>query len=252
VPTAVLADDEDLQLLDLKHMLHKLWPELTIVAEAVDGGDALDAIAQHQPDIAFLDIRMPEISGLDVARATAGKCRIVFTTAYDNHAIDAFQLGAVDYLLKPINFERLEHTIERLKSQLETKPNANDLMRIMGDLDKHLKQSAAVERIRWISANVGKLIKIIPIEDVIYFESDLRYTKVVCKSDEAFVRTSLKDLQKGLDPDLFWQIHRGSVVAATAIKRARRDDLGNIIVELRDREEELKVSNTYAWRFKGM
>ncbi len=250
--TAIIADDEDLQRLDLKRMLNAIWPELQIVAECEDGGDALDAIVKLQPDIAFLDIRMPEINGLDVARASDGKCRVVFTTAFDNHAIEAFKLGAIDYLLKPITDDRLRQTIERIKQQLESGTLPQNLLQVMAALDQKLKGPSEAERIKWISASSGNTIKLFPIEEVLFFESDLRYTRVVTAKDEGHIRTSIKELQKGLELDQFWQIHRSVMVNPHAISRARRDEMGNIFVELREHPEHLKVSQTYAWRFKGM
>lgn len=249
---AIIADDEDLQRNDLQRMLHQLWPELIIVATCEDGGDALEAIAEHQPDIAFLDIRMPELSGLDVARASDGNTRIIFTTAYDNHAIEAFKLGAVDYLLKPISEERLQETITRLKTQVANGQATPDLAQVMLELDKRLRPPEQVEKIRWISANSGNTIKLFAIEDVLFFESDLRYTRVVTEDDEGHIRTSLKDLQKGLEADQFWQIHRGTMVNPHAIARARRDEMGGIVVEIKGHAAQLKVSQSYAWRFKGM
>lgn len=252
MPTAIIADDEDLQRHDLKRILQIVWPELRILAECEDGGDALDAIIKLQPDIAFLDIRMPEINGLDVARASDGKCRVVFTTAYDNHAIEAFKLGAIDYLLKPITEERLQQTISRIQQQLEAGAVPQNLMQVMAALDQQLRAPQESERIRWISASSGNTIKLFPIEEVLFFESDLRYTRVVSATDEGHIRTSIKDLQKGLAPEQFWQIHRSIMVNPHAIARARRDEMGNIFVELKNHQEQLKVSQTYAWRFKSM
>ncbi|MDO8177305.1 MAG: LytTR family DNA-binding domain-containing protein [Undibacterium sp.] len=252
MPTAVIADDEDLQRSDLRRMLSIVWPELRIVAECEDGSDALEAIVEYQPDIAFLDIRMPDLSGLDVARATNGRCRIVFITAYDKHAIEAFSLGAVDYLLKPIQQDRLSQTVTRLRSQIDTVMSAPDLLRVMSELDRRIRDTGQTERIRWISANSGKTIQIIPVADVLFFEADTRYTRVVSATEEALVRTPIKELQRGLDPEQFWQIHRGILVNANAILRARRDEVGLIKIELRGHQEQLKVSQSHAWRFKGM
>lgn len=252
MPTAIIADDEDLQRSDLRRMLQIVWPALEIIADCEDGGDALDAIVKLQPDIAFLDIRMPELSGLDVARASDGKCRIVFTTAYDNHAIEAFKLGAIDYLLKPITEERLRHCSLRLQEQTSTGTMPADLLQIMAALGQRLREPAESERIRWISASSGNTIKLFPIEEVLFFESDLRYTRVVSATDEGHIRTSIKELQKGLAPEQFWQIHRSIMVNPHAIARARRDEMGNIFVELKNHSEQLKVSQTYAWRFKSM
>lgn len=249
--TAIIADDEDLPRKDLRRMLNDLWPELDIIAECEHGADALEAIHQHQPDIAFLDIRMPGMTGLDVANATKGRCHAVFTTAYDNHALEAFSAGAIDYLLKPISRERLVDAIARLKARLEVKATPTDLSSLMQELDKRLRPQN-VERIRWISASVGDTIKMFPIDKILFFTSDEKYTRVVCTDDEAHVRKPLKEIIEGLDPEVFWQIHRSVVVRADAIAKAHRDELGKVTVELRGSKEVLKVSQAYAWRFKPM
>ena len=249
--TAIIADDEDLPRKDLRRMLNELWPELQIIAECEHGADALEAIHQHNPDIAFLDIRMPGMTGLDVANATKGRCHAVFTTAYDNHALEAFSAGAIDYLLKPISRERLVDAIARLKARLEVKAAPSDLSSLMQELDKRLRPQN-VERIRWISASVGDTIKMFPIDKIIFFTSDEKYTRVVCTDDEAHVRKPLKEIIDGLDPEVFWQIHRSVVVRADAIAKAHRDELGKVTVELRGSKEVLKVSQAYAWRFKPM
>ncbi|XLZ73040.1 LytTR family transcriptional regulator DNA-binding domain-containing protein [Massilia sp. SR12] len=250
MPTAVIADDEDLPRGDLRRMLAQAWPELAIVAECEDGGEALAAIAAHRPDVAFLDIRMPELSGLDVARASEGRCRVVFTTAYDAHAIEAFGLGALDYLLKPITPERLEQSVARLRSQLAAGLAMPDLMRMMADFDRQLSASRQAERIKWISTTAGNNIKLFPIDEVLFFDADSRYTRVVSATDEGVVRTTIRDLQKGLDPDQFWQVHRGTLVNARAIAGAQRDEMGNLHVLLRGHAERLKVSQSYLWRFR--
>jgi DNA-binding LytR/AlgR family response regulator len=250
MPTAIIADDEDLQRNELRRLLGLAWPELEIVACCEDGGETLDAIARLRPDVAFLDIRMPEISGLDVARASAGACRIVFTTAYDSHAIEAFGLGVADYLLKPVTQERLAQTVARLRESAG-KAGEADLLKAMSDLERRLRAAAQHERIRWISTTAGSTIKIFSIDEVLFFEADSRYTRVVSPTDEGLIRKTLKELQADLDPDRFWQIHRGTLVSVRAIARARRDELGNITVELRGHPERLKVSQTYAWRFRG-
>jgi DNA-binding LytR/AlgR family response regulator len=249
--TAIIADDEDLPRKELRRMLTQYWPELVILAECEHGADALEAIHQHSPDIAFLDIRMPGMTGLDVANATKGRCHTVFTTAYDNHALEAFSAGALDYLLKPISHERLIEAIARLKERLETKAAPTDLSTLMSELDKRLRPQT-VEKIRWISASVGDTIKMFPIDKVIFFTSDEKYTRVVCVDDEAHVRKPLKEIIEGLDMEVFWQIHRSVVVRADAISKAHRDELGKVTVELRGTKEVLKVSQAYAWRFKAM
>ncbi|HEX8956022.1 MAG TPA: LytTR family DNA-binding domain-containing protein [Burkholderiaceae bacterium] len=256
MPTAIIADDEDLALGELRAMLKQAWPELEVIAACDNGTDALEAIMRRQPDVAFLDIRMPGLTGLDVAQAAAGKCQVVFTTAYDAHAIKAFDLGALDYLLKPLTKARLDQAIERLqdrlRARLASQDGAPDWARVVSELDRRLAQARQNERLRWISASVGDTIHLYSIEEVVYFESDLKYTRVVTEKDEALVRLTLKEIQNGLDPDQFWQVHRATIVRASAISCARRDEAGGITLELRNRDEKIKVSRAYAWRFKGM
>jgi DNA-binding LytR/AlgR family response regulator len=249
--TAIIADDEDLPRTELRRMLAELWPELKIVAESEHGADALEAIYAHAPDIAFLDIRMPGMSGLDVANAIKGRCHAVFTTAYDNHAIAAFAAGAIDYLLKPVSRERLIEAIARLKERLKSKPDSPDMSKLIAELDKRLRAPLA-EKIRWISASVGDTIKMFSVDKILFFTSDEKYTRVVSIDDEAHVRKPLKEIIDGLDSDVFWQIHRSVVVRADAISRAHRDEMGRVTVELRGCKETLKVSQAYAWRFKPM
>ena len=251
MPTAVIADDEDLQRLELQRLLLQVWPELEIVAACEDGREAIAAIADLRPDVAFLDIRMPDINGLDVAKASAGTCRVVFTTAYDSHAIEAFDLGAVDYLVKPLTKARLEQAVTRLRAQLEVGAGGEELVKTLVELDRRLRPVAQQERIRWISSTAGNIIKIFPIEDILFFESDTRYTRVVSATDEGLIRIPVKELAAGLDPDQFWQIRRGTLVCARAIARVRRDELGNFTVELRDHAAQLKVGQSYAWRFRS-
>lgn len=250
MPTAIIADDEDLPRSELRRMLAEVWPDLQILAECEHGADALEAIQQHTPDIAFLDIRMPGLSGLDVAHAVKGRCHAVFTTAYDNHALEAFAAGALDYLLKPVSRERLQEAAGRLRERLSQA--APDISQLMSELDKRLRGGAATERIRWISASVGDTIKMFSIEKILFFASDEKYTRVVSSDDEAHVRKPLRELMDGLDPEVFWQIHRSVVVRADAIARAHRDELGKVTVELRGCKEKLKVSQAYAWRFRPM
>ena len=248
MPTAIIADDEDLQRAELQRLLALAWPALEIVAVCEEGDAALDAIARLRPDVAFLDIRMPGVSGLDVAKASNGACQIVFTTAYDSHAIAAFDLGAVDYLVKPVLEARLAQAVTRLK---QADKGSVDLARTLAELDRRLRQHDRPERIRWISSTTGNTIKLFAIDDVLFFESDTRYTRVVGATDEGLIRMSIKELQAGLEPDQFWQIRRGTLVRARAIARVRRDDGGNYTVELRGHAALLKVGQTYAWRFRS-
>ena len=188
MPTAIIADDEELPRSELRRLLADTWPDLELVAECEHGADALEAIERLRPDIAFLDIRMPGLSGLDVAKVAGRRCRVVFVSAYDQHAFEAFETGAIDYLRKPVARARLEQACERLRERLgQPLP---DLAALMTELDRRLRGSAT--RIRWISASIADTIKIIPIDDVLYFQSDEKYTRVVTAHDAALVRTPLR------------------------------------------------------------
>jgi DNA-binding LytR/AlgR family response regulator len=253
MPTAILADDEDLPRAELRRMLAAAWPELVVVAECEDGPATIEAIAAHVPDVAFLDIRMPGANGLDVARAASGRCHVVFTTAYDAHAVAAFDAGAVDYLLKPIAADRLAQAVQRVRERLHARAAAPDLDVLVAQLATRLApQAQSAPRLKWISAGVGDVIKMFAVDEVLFFQSDEKYTRVVTATDEAHVRKPLKEIAEGLDPDMFWQVHRGVVVRADAIARAQRDDTGRVTLQLKAHREKLAVSQAYAWRFKGM
>jgi DNA-binding LytR/AlgR family response regulator len=253
MPRALIAEDEDLPRAELRRMLGQLWPELEIVAECEHGVAAVEALDALAPEIAFLDIRMPGRSGLDVARAASGRCHTVFTTAYDSHAIEAFDAGAVDYLLKPVVAERLAQTVARLKARLAAQESPPPIEQLIERLSGQLAgRATGVEPLRWISASVGDVIKLFAIEEVLFFQSDEKYTRVVTRDDEAHVRKPLKEIADGLDERQFWQIHRGVLVRASAIARAQRDTLGRVTVHLKERADKLPVSQAYAWRFKPM
>ncbi len=250
-PTAVIADDEDLPRAELRRMLADAWPGLRVVAECEHGPAAIEAIEEHRPDIAFLDIRMPGSSGLNVARAASGRCHVVFTTAYDSHAVEAFDAGALDYLLKPVRSDRLAQTVARLQQRLQAHGAAPVLDGLVERLAAQMKPPE-VARLRWISASVGDTIKMFSIDEVLFFQSDEKYTRVVTVGDEAHVRKPLKEIAEGLDGDAFWQVHRGVIVRAAAIARAQRDDLGRITLHLKGHAEKLAVSQAYGWRFRPM
>jgi DNA-binding LytR/AlgR family response regulator len=234
----------------LRRLLADAWPELRILAECEDGHAALEAIRLHQPDVAFLDIRMPGLSGLEVAAAAGGSCVAVFTTAFSAHAVEAFEAGAVDYLLKPLTPARLSQSVERIRTRASAR--AQDMGQRLAELERRLGRDAEAPRMRWISGSVGDTIKVIPVSKILFLQSDDKYTRVVSTDDETHVRKSIKELLDALDPDDFWQIHRGLVVRADAIAHARRDLMGRITVQLRGRDEILKASQSFAWRFRPM
>lgn len=249
---ALVADDEPLPRRDLIALLQRVWPELQIVAEVGNGLDALDALEAHAPQVAFLDIRMPGPNGLEVARAASGRCHVVFTTAYDQYAVQAFDTRAVDYLLKPVQEDRLQDTLARLQARLsaEPQPAPPDLSGLVAQLAQHMAPRG--ERLRWVSASVGDTIKLFAVDEVLYFQSDEKYTKVVTASDEAYIRKTLKELLAELDDEHFWQVHRSTIVRAAAIARAQRDAMGRITLTLKARPDKLQVSQAFAYRFRGM
>ena len=247
-PTALIAEDEPLMRERLKEKLAEVWPELEIVAEASDGDEALALFDIHEPRIAFLDIRMPGRTGLDVAAAIGGECHVVFVTAYDQYAIAAFDAGAVDYLLKPVEVERLAQTVERVKAKLASEPA--DLAPIVAQL--RANAPAAAQRLKWIKAAVGKQIKLIPVDDVVYFQSDMKYTRVVLAQSEALIRTPLKELMADLDPDRFCQIHRSTIVNLEAVAGVWREDAERQFVLLKNRQEKLPISRQFTHLFKQM
>ncbi|MGO3127877.1 MAG: LytR/AlgR family response regulator transcription factor [Luteimonas sp.] len=249
--TALIAEDEAPQRAALLEMLESAWPELDIIAACEDGIAALQAAAEHRPQVAFLDIRMPGVGGLDVARAVvAGGGLVVFTTAYDEYAIRAFEAGAVDYLLKPVTEARLCVAIERLQARLR-QPAAEDLQALVEDLEARLRPQGE-HQIRWISASIGDHVRMIGIDEVLFFQAQDKYVRVVTADGEALIRTPVKELLAGLDPDVFWQVHRGTVVRVSTIDRVRRDELGKARIELRGHRESLPVSAAFVHRFRGM
>ena len=246
-PSAILAEDESVLRDELRQHLRELWPALRIVGEAATGVEALDLIERHTPDILFLDIEMPLLSGIDVAQQAQGRCHIAFVTAYDMHAVAAFDAGAVDYILKPLERSRLQLAIDRLQQRLGSMPPNLDV------LLRELTQSAAPRRhLRWINASVGQNTLVITVDEVIYFQSDTKYTKVVTATQEALIRKPLQELQAELDPSIFWPIHRSTVVNANAIAGVSRDLRGRLSVTLKQREERLSVSESHQHLFKLM
>lgn len=247
-PVAIIAEDEGAQRQDLIAQLRELWPELRIAAECEDGLAAVEALRGRAPDIAFLDIRMPGVSGLEVARA-AGDAHIVFITAYDEFAVHAFEAGAADYLLKPVRRDRLAATVERLKKRLADghRPAPLDLVAL-------LEARLAPERrwMSWISASAGDTIRMIAVDDVLAFRSEDKYTCVLTAQGSAHIRTPLKELIGQLDPDVFWQVHRGAIVRVAAIRAARRDEDGRLRLVLNGSAETVPVSAAFQDRFRPM
>ncbi len=248
MPTAIIAEDEAILRTQLATKLAKLWPELEIVAEVEDGAAALEALEERAPDFMFLDIRMPEMTGVEVARLVGDRSHVVFVTAYDEYAIQAFEAGAVDYILKPATDDRLVLTIDRLKEKLATKPQ--DLTAVLARIAEQI--GPKLERLQWIKATVGPNLRLIPVADVLFFQSDEKYTRVVTIEGEALIKTPIRELQDGLDPEVFWQIHRSTLVNVNAIAAVTRDFRGQAHVKVKGRDDSLVVSRIYSHLFKQM
>ena len=249
-PTALIADDEPALRADLERLLADAWPELVVAASVGDGAAALDAAGRLQPDVAFLDIRMPPPSGLDVARRIDADTAVVFATAYDDHAVEAFERAAVDYLLKPVMAPRLEETVNRLKRWLAggrrtgIDPETLDsLIRRLADAPAHLS---------WLRVGRGDRVELVAVGDVCFCRADRKYTAAVTREAEHLVRTPITELAARLDPERFWRIHRGCIVNVAAIEAARRDLRGRYRLALKDRPEILRVSAAYGHLFRRM
>jgi DNA-binding LytR/AlgR family response regulator len=246
-PTAVVAEDEATLRQQLVEQLGRLWPELRIVAEAADGVQALRCLEEFRPDVLFLDINMPGATGIEVARQASGRARVVFVTAYDEHAVAAFEHGAIDYVLKPVSAARLFTTVSRLKERLGSPP-----ARLDGVLERIGAPAPSRSHLRWINASVGQNLRLITVDEIAYFQADNKYTRVVTAEGEALIRKPLKELVEELDPQQFWQIHRSTLVNAAAIAGVTRDFRGRMLVKLKNREETLLVSDTYTHLFRQM
>ena len=251
----VIAEDEALLREALVTLLADAWPDLQIVAECEDGAAALEAIVAHQPEIAFLDIRMPGLTGLEVAAAigeASPSTQIVFVTAYDQYAIDAFDKGAVDYLLKPIAPERLAATVQRVQSRLSHgNPDAEAFAAMLSQLGARLP-AAVAEPLVWITASTGLETRLIMVDDIAYFQADNKYTVVMTAEGEALLRKPIRELLDVLDPVLFKQIHRSTIVNLKAIASITRDDTGKGTVKLKSRPETLAVSQPFMTLFRNM
>jgi len=242
---AIIAEDEPLLREELAELLASLWPELAVVAETADGIATLQALEKRSPDVLFLDINMPGLSGLEVARQASGRCHIVFVTAYDQHTLTAFEQGAADYLLKPVQIARLATTVSRLKERLgRPAPAIGDLLRELGGGKSGF--------LRWINASQGQTVRVITVEDVCYFQADSKYTRVVTVEGESLIRKPIKELLDELDPDKFWQVHRATIVNVDHIESVKRGLKDQAEIALRGHGETLVVSRAFTHLFKQM
>jgi DNA-binding LytR/AlgR family response regulator len=243
---ALIAEDEPRLRARLRELLQVVWPDLIVCAQADDGEQALAALAQHEPDVLFLDIRMPGLTGIDVARAAAGRAHVVFITAFDEYAVAAFERGAVDYLLKPIDAPRLVETVRRLKERLAQPPA--DLRDLLAQLGARNGRAP----LRWIQASAANKLRFITVDEVLYFEADAKYVRVITRGGEATIRKPIRELADELDAERFWQIHRGIIVNIDAIDTVIRADDGRMEVRIKPTGSTLPVSESYRHRFRGM
>ncbi|KAF1690715.1 LytR/AlgR family response regulator transcription factor [Pseudoxanthomonas taiwanensis] len=252
----VIAEDEELLRTSLLLQLQEAWPELRVVAECEDGASALEAIAAHKPDVAFLDIRMPGLSGIEVAAALAEvspRTQVVFVTAYDQYAIDAFEQGAVDYLLKPVARDRLQATVQRVQARATAgRPDPAVLDELLRHLARRPPEPSAPPPLAWITANTGRETRLIMLDEVVYFRADSKYTVVVTEDGEALLRTPLKELLEVLDPNRFRQVHRSTIVNLAAVAAVVREEGGKGRLRLKRRPETLPVSPPFMALFRGM
>ena len=244
----LFADDEPLMRERMRELLALHSEHFEVVAEAVNGRDALDKFFDTEPDVCFLDIRMPVLSGMELAIEIGDRAKVVMCTAYDQFAIEAFERGVVDYLLKPIEADRLNVTLERLRSAVDVP--ADDLTPVMHLLNR--REARGGERLRWIKALVGQDVKMFAVDDVIFFQADTKYTRVVTEKEDVLIRTPLKDLVDGLDPDVFWQVHRGAIVNVQRITKITRDGVEKHSLVLRGSNEKIAVSRHFFHLFKQM
>ncbi len=248
-PTAVIADDEPLLRAQLRTRLARAWPELAVVHEMGDGRGVEDVIARHAPGLFFLDIHMPGVNGLDAARAIGSRAHVVFVTAYDDYAVEAFERGAIDYVLKPFDEQRLALTVSRLKERLGARPAG--LEALVESLAERIGPRGAAH-LRWIKASVGPNVRLIPVEEVLFFRSDEKYTRVVTAEAESLIRKPIRELLAELDPAKFWQVHRATIVNVDHIASVRRGLKDQAEISLRGNPEVLVVSRAFTHLFKQM
>lgn len=250
--TALIADDEPHLARALQAALAAQWPDLQILHVARNGVEAAERIAALKPDLAFLDIQMPGLTGLEVAQGIEGATRVVFVTAYDEYAVQAFEQEALDYVLKPVKAERLQRTLERVQRALAA-PSEPDSTALLSALQRLLPATAAApERLRWVRASTGELMHQVPVEDVLFFRADDKYTCVQTASSEHLIRTPIAELAAQLDPGQFVQVHRSTIVNLTHLQGSRRDEASRLFLRIKGYAQELPVSRAYVHLFKAM
>ena len=250
---AIIADDEKELRIYLRNLLEEVWPDLEISGEAVNGREALDLVDTVAPQIAFLDIRMPGLSGLDVAKKIADSCHIVFVTAYDQYAVEAFEQEAVDYLVKPVTKMRLMQTVNRLKKQVQMSAvPPSGISDVIADVLARIQNQPRAVYLQWIKTQHKESVRLISVDDVDYFQAEDKYTVVMTAAGESLIKTSIKELTQELDPQKFWQVHRATIVNVSKIEDVSRSLTGRGVLKLKNRKESLTVSRQYLHLFKQM
>ena len=247
---ALIADDEAHLAEHLRARLQHVWPALEFLPLAANGVEALRAINEEEPEVAFLDIRMPGLTGIELAKRIDTQTHVVFVTAFDQYAVEAFDREVIDYLLKPVTDERLAKSVERLQRKLASAERAPALDEVLAKLARAIPGAGG--RLRWIRALKGELVQQIAVDDVLYFRASDKYTCVVTRDGESLIRLPLAELTGQLDAEAFWQIHRGTLVNMNEVAATRRDLSGRVFVKLKDGKTELAVSRAYAHLFKQM
>jgi len=248
--SAIIADDEKELRTYLRTLLAEVWPDLVISGEAANGQEALDLVEAAHPQIAFLDIKMPGLSGMEAAKSIAGACRIVFVTAFDQYAVEAFERSAVDYLLKPVSKERLSLTVARLKEQMVSSPAPPPGLAEV--VEQVLAGRKSPQFLRWIRAQQNEHVRLIPVEEIDFFKAEDKYTVVATKEGESLIKKGIRELVQELDPDRFWQIHRGTIVNVSRIEKVSRSLTGRGVLKLKGRAEMFTVGRNYLHLFKQM
>ena len=251
-PRAIIADDEKNLLKSLKKILNKLWPELLISGEACNGKQAVDLIEKIRPDVAFLDIKMPGMSGIEVAKEIEGICRVVFVTAYDSYAVEAFENEALDYILKPLDEKRLLKTIDRLKDRLSSNDNSPHVGRKIERIINSLKKDGRPAFLQLIKVKTGIEIRFVPVSEVLFFMAEDKYTTVKTAEKEFLIKKTIKELENELDPDQFWRVHRSSIINIDKIKKITRSFSNQLVVMFNNTDRSVIVSRAYSHLFKQM
>ncbi|MGA2564917.1 MAG: LytTR family DNA-binding domain-containing protein [Steroidobacteraceae bacterium] len=247
-PTAIVAEDEPLIRREIRDTLCELWPELTVVAEAGDGAEALSAVERYRPDVVFLDIHMPGLDGLTVAQSLNGRAHVAFITAFDKYAVAAFEQGALDYVLKPISAERMRLMVERLRARLSERPaDLNHIAELLRGI-----APPASKYMKWLTVPHGAELRVVAVEEISYLRADTKYTAVVTPEGSFLMSSSLRQMREKLDPQVFWQIHRGVLVNVGAIDTIYRTFRGRLEVKLKGRDELLPVSAAHAHQFREL